>query len=136
MRYRSFVVTAMAGMLLFGACSKEPPPPPAPTGPTEEELAQRRADSIARVRAEEEARRRAEEERRAEEAARKREEARRAEAARKAEEARRADRRAIVELPVHYRERVAGATKMTRRLRNARVMLGMCGIALRKLRWI
>ena len=42
----------------------------------------------------------------------------------------------IVELPVHYRERVAGGSKMTRRLRNAWVMLKMCGIALRKLRWI
>ncbi len=42
----------------------------------------------------------------------------------------------IVELPVHYRERVAGTTKMTRRLRNAWVMLKMCGVALRKLRWI
>ena len=42
----------------------------------------------------------------------------------------------IVELPVHYRERVAGVTKMTRRLRNGRIMLGMCGIALRKLRWV
>ncbi len=70
MRYRSFVVTVMAGMLLLGACRNEPPPPPAPTGPTEEELAQRRADSIARVRAEEEARRRAEEEARAAEARR------------------------------------------------------------------
>lgn len=78
MRYRTFVVTAMAGLLLLGACSKEPPPPPAPTGPTEEELAQRRADSIARVRAEEEARRRAEEERRAEEARRRAMEAARA----------------------------------------------------------
>lgn len=70
MRYRTFVVTAMAGMLLLGACKKEPPPPPAPTGPTEEELAQRRADSIARIRAEEEARAAAEAERRAEEARR------------------------------------------------------------------
>ena len=42
----------------------------------------------------------------------------------------------IVELPVHYRERVAGATKMTRRLRNAWVMLKMCGLAFRKLRWV
>ncbi len=42
----------------------------------------------------------------------------------------------IVELPVHYRERAAGESKMTRRLRNAWVMLKMCGIALRKLRWI
>lgn len=42
----------------------------------------------------------------------------------------------IVELPVHYRERVAGETKMTRRLRNAWIMLRMCGIAFRKLYWI
>ena len=61
MRYRSFVVTALAGSLLLSACKSDPPPPPAPTGPTAEELAQRRADSIASVRAEE-ARIRAEEE--------------------------------------------------------------------------
>ena len=61
MRYRSFVVTALAGSLLLSACKSDPPPPPAPTGPTAEELAQRRADSIAAVRAEE-ARIRAEEE--------------------------------------------------------------------------
>ncbi len=42
----------------------------------------------------------------------------------------------IVEMPVHYRERVAGTTKMTHRFRNAWVMLKMCGVALRKLRWI
>jgi hypothetical protein len=42
----------------------------------------------------------------------------------------------IDELPVHYRERVAGVTKMTRRLRNAWTMLRMCGIAFRKLRWV
>jgi hypothetical protein len=42
----------------------------------------------------------------------------------------------IVELPVHYRERVAGDTKMTKRLRNAWIMLKMCGLALWKLRWI
>lgn len=71
MRNRSFVVIALAATMILGACSKDPPPPPAPTGPTAEELAQRRADSIAAVRAEE-ARLRAEEDarRRAEEAAR------------------------------------------------------------------
>lgn len=42
----------------------------------------------------------------------------------------------IVEQPVHYRERTAGVTKMTKRLRNAWIMLRMCGIALRKLRWV
>jgi peptidoglycan-associated lipoprotein len=61
MRYRSFVVTVLAGSLLLSACKSDPPPPPAPTGPTAEELAQIRADSIAAVRAEE-ARIRAEEE--------------------------------------------------------------------------
>jgi peptidoglycan-associated lipoprotein len=61
MRYRSFVVTVLAGSLLLSACKSDPPPPPAPTGPTAEELAQIRADSIAALRAEE-ARIRAEEE--------------------------------------------------------------------------
>lgn len=42
----------------------------------------------------------------------------------------------IVELPVHYRERTAGTTKMTHRLRNAWIMLRMCGLALRKVRWV
>jgi peptidoglycan-associated lipoprotein len=51
MRYRTFVVTALAAVLFVGACKKEPPPPPpGPTGPTAAELAeaQRIADSIAR----------------------------------------------------------------------------------------
>jgi len=48
MKYRTFVVTAMAAVLFVGACKKEPPPPPEPTGPSAEELeAQRIADSIA-----------------------------------------------------------------------------------------
>lgn len=42
----------------------------------------------------------------------------------------------IVELPVHYRERTAGVTKMTHRFRNAWIMFKMCGLALRKLRWV
>lgn len=42
----------------------------------------------------------------------------------------------IIELPVHYRERVAGVTKMTKRFRNGWIMLKMCGVAFRKLRWI
>jgi peptidoglycan-associated lipoprotein len=48
MRYRTFVVTALAATLLVGACKKEPPPPPpGPTGPTAEELERQRiADSI------------------------------------------------------------------------------------------
>jgi SAM-dependent methyltransferase len=40
----------------------------------------------------------------------------------------------IVELPVHYVERVAGESKMTKRLRNGMVMLRMCWVALRKLK--
>jgi SAM-dependent methyltransferase len=40
----------------------------------------------------------------------------------------------IVELPVHYVERVAGETKMTKRFRNGVVMLRMCWAALRKLK--
>lgn len=60
MKYRTFVVAALAAVLFVAACKKEPPPPPAPTGPTPEELAeQRRLDSIAA--AEEAARRAAEE---------------------------------------------------------------------------
>jgi peptidoglycan-associated lipoprotein len=53
MRYRTFVITVLAAVLLLGACSTDPPPPPAPTGPTAEELeAQRIADSIAAAEAE------------------------------------------------------------------------------------
>jgi len=40
----------------------------------------------------------------------------------------------IVELPVHYVERVAGETKMTKRFRNGLIMLRMCWAALRKLK--
>ena len=65
MSLRRFVVPILAA-LVVGACSSDPPPPPAPTGPSEEELAQRRADSIAAARAE--AERRAAEERAAREA--------------------------------------------------------------------
>ena len=80
MTYRSFVVTALAATLFMGACRREPPPPPAPTGPTAEELEQRRRDSIAAEEA-----RRAEEARLAEEARRAAEAAARAlEAAREA----------------------------------------------------
>ncbi|MFQ5537035.1 MAG: peptidoglycan-associated lipoprotein Pal [Gemmatimonadota bacterium] len=63
---RRFAVPVLAATLLLAACKKEPPPPPpAPTGPTAEELAKRRADSIAAARAEAE-RRAAEERARAE----------------------------------------------------------------------
>ncbi len=40
----------------------------------------------------------------------------------------------IVELPVHYIERLAGESKMTKRVRHGVVMLRMCWVALRKLR--
>lgn len=69
---RRFVAPVLVTTLIVAACRKEPPPPPAPTGPTEAELAQRRADSIAaaerarreaEARAAEEARLRAERER-------------------------------------------------------------------------
>ena len=46
---RRFVVPVVAATLVLGACQKDPPPPPAPTGPTPEELAQLRADSLAEV---------------------------------------------------------------------------------------
>jgi len=71
MKHRTFVVTALAITMMLGACKKEPPPPPAPTGPTAEELEQRRLDSIRAVEeaaAAAEAARLAEEQRRAEEA--------------------------------------------------------------------
>lgn len=45
--------TAVAACVVFAACSKDPPPPPAPTGPTAEEIARARADSIARAEARE-----------------------------------------------------------------------------------
>jgi SAM-dependent methyltransferase len=40
----------------------------------------------------------------------------------------------IVEIPVHYVERVAGETKMRKRLRNSLTMLRMCWLALIRLR--
>ena len=40
----------------------------------------------------------------------------------------------IVELPIHYVERTAGVSKMTKRFRNALIMLRMCWLALRKLK--
>jgi peptidoglycan-associated lipoprotein len=69
---RRFVAPVFAATLLVAACRSEPPPPPpGPTGPSPEELAQRRADSIARL----EAQRRADSLRAAEEARRERERA-------------------------------------------------------------
>jgi len=40
----------------------------------------------------------------------------------------------IVELPIHYVERTAGVTKMTKRFRNGMIMLRMCWVAFRSLR--
>jgi hypothetical protein len=40
----------------------------------------------------------------------------------------------LVELPIHYIERTAGVTKMTKRFRNGIIMLRMCWVALRKLK--
>lgn len=42
----------------------------------------------------------------------------------------------IIELPVHYRNRKTGQTKMTKRFRNALTMLKMCCVAFRKLKLI
>jgi peptidoglycan-associated lipoprotein len=42
-------VAAMLMVLALAACRGDPPPPPAPTGPTAEELARARQDSIARA---------------------------------------------------------------------------------------
>ncbi len=42
----------------------------------------------------------------------------------------------IVEFPIHYRERVAGVTKMSKRFKNAAIMLRMCWIAFRKVKLI
>jgi peptidoglycan-associated lipoprotein len=57
---RRFVIPVLAATLVVGACKKEAPPPVAPpSGPSEAELAQRRADSIAAARAAAEAAERA-----------------------------------------------------------------------------
>jgi peptidoglycan-associated lipoprotein len=86
MRYRTFVVAALAAVLFVGACKKDPPPPPEPTGPSQAEL-----DSI-------EAARRAAEA--AEAAARAAEEAAAREAA--ARERALADARATLAERVHF----------------------------------
>jgi len=65
MTLRRFALPILVAIAV-GACGSDPPPPPAPTGPTDEELAAARADSIARAQAE--AERRAAEERAAREA--------------------------------------------------------------------
>src|SRR5687768_12931740 len=46
MRARHLHIAVVAVMLTVTACKKDPPPPPAPTGPTAEEIARARQDSI------------------------------------------------------------------------------------------
>ena len=41
----------------------------------------------------------------------------------------------IIDLPVHYQDRVHGVTKMTGRLRNAATMFRICWTAFWKLKW-
>ena len=63
MRIKDLLVPGLAAALVLGACGGDPPPPPpAPTGPSAEEIAQIRADSIAAAEEAEEARLRAEQE--------------------------------------------------------------------------
>lgn len=47
MKIHGLLVPVLAASILLGACKKDPPPPPAPVGPTAEELAKIRQDSIA-----------------------------------------------------------------------------------------
>lgn len=65
MNVRHLAVPVLVASMMLAACKKDPPPPPAPTGPSQEDLDRRRADSIAAVRAREDsvARVRAEEQR-------------------------------------------------------------------------
>jgi peptidoglycan-associated lipoprotein len=42
-------VTVLAALLALAACHHNPPPPPAPVGPSAEELARARQDSVARA---------------------------------------------------------------------------------------
>ena len=51
MIHRRFFVPALVASLMLAACSKDPPPPPAPTGPTADEIERMRQDSIARAEA-------------------------------------------------------------------------------------
>ncbi|HSM04015.1 MAG TPA: peptidoglycan-associated lipoprotein Pal [Longimicrobiales bacterium] len=82
MKNRRLFPALAAVIVLAVACGQDPPPPPEPTGPTPEELEQRRQDSIRAAREAEEAARRAAE---AAEAERQRQlEAQRAEAIREA----------------------------------------------------
>lgn len=67
MRHRTLPALLIGAAVLLVACSSDPPPPPEPVGPSPEELAQARQDSIDAARRAEEEARRAEAERRAEE---------------------------------------------------------------------
>ena len=61
MRIKDLAFPALVITFVLGACGgSEPPPPPAPTGPTQAEIDAARADSIARVQAEEARQREAE----------------------------------------------------------------------------
>ena len=51
MIHRRLFVPALVASLMLAACSKDPPPPPAPTGPTADEIERMRQDSIARAEA-------------------------------------------------------------------------------------
>jgi peptidoglycan-associated lipoprotein len=51
MRTRLAPIAVVAVLMTMAACRKDPPPPPAPAGPSAEELARARQDSIARARA-------------------------------------------------------------------------------------
>ena len=62
MKNRRLFPALAAVLVLAVACGQDPPPPPEPTGPTPEELEQRRQDSIRAAREAEEAARRAAEE--------------------------------------------------------------------------
>ena len=42
----------------------------------------------------------------------------------------------IIDLPVHYQDRVHGITKMTGRLKNAAIMFRICWTAFWKLKWV
>jgi peptidoglycan-associated lipoprotein len=51
MRTRHLQLAVLTFGLALAACRRDPPPPPAPAGPSAEELARARQDSIARARA-------------------------------------------------------------------------------------
>lgn len=91
MRYRHLATLAAGAALALAACSKPAPPPPTPVGPTPEQIAQARQDSINRANAAAAERRRADSLARAQQMERMRQDsiarARAAEAAAAAEQA-------------------------------------------------